>query len=85
MTKDAYNVKSYDIPIYPHSASLYCVEDKTAELNIFGKEDEKSVFKVVMDVIDGINHLIFHIYQCDLRLLRISDTVELYVLILIFD
>ena len=33
----------------------------TAKLNSFETEDQKeSVFKVVMDIIDGIYHFIFH-------------------------
>ena len=62
IAKDVYKIKVHDITTCPHSSRLYRVEDKTAKLHIFDNEDKESVFKVVMDIIDGIYHFIFHIY-----------------------
>ena len=67
IAKDVYKIKVYDIETCPHSSRLYRVEDKTAKLNIFNEEDKDSVFKVVMDIIDGTYHFIFHMYQSGLR------------------
>ena len=78
---DGYKIKVYDINTCPHSSRLYRVEDKTAELNIFNKEDKESIFKVVMDIIDGIYHFIFHIYECGLRVDKsdVSDADDLVI------
>lgn len=60
-------LESCDIGTCQHSSRLYRVEDKLAQLNVFDDQDKESVFNVVMDMIDGLHHFIFHIYQCGLR------------------
>ena len=67
IAKEVYKIKVYDIKTCPHSSRLYRVNDQSAELNIFDEEDTDSPFKVVMDIIDGIYHFIFHIYESGLR------------------
>ena len=58
MARNKYELKSCDISKCAHSSRLYRVDDKSAELKIFDKEDKESIFQVVMDIVDGIHHLI---------------------------
>ena len=54
------------------SSRLYRVHDEASKLKIFDKEDEESILPVYIDIIDGIHHFIFHVFQCGLR--DIGDT-----------
>ena len=74
-----YKIKVYDIRICPHSSRLYRIEDKTAKLNIFNEQDKESNFKVVMAIIDGIYHFIFHIFKCGLRVVDIAGDDDIVI------
>ena len=67
-----YKFQSCDLQTCPYSSRLYRANDKSAELNIFDEDDKESVLQVVMDIIDGIHHYVFHVFECGLR--DIGDT-----------
>ena len=67
IAKSVYKIQAYDIKTCPHSSRLYRADDQAAKLNIFDKEDKESVFRVVMDIIDGIYNFIFHAFDSGLR------------------
>ena len=62
-----YQSTTCDIKLCPYSSRLYRVQDITAEITIFDQEDKESVLPVFIDIISGIHHFIFHIFECGLR------------------
>ena len=67
IAKSKYKLPACDIQTCAHSSRLYRVDDAFANIDVFDEEDEESVFKVVLGIIDGIHHFIFHVFECGLR------------------
>ena len=62
-----YKVPKCDIKTCLYSSRLYRVQDALSKINIFDKDDTESSLRIAIDIIDGIHHFVFHVFESGLR------------------
>ena len=64
---DNYKLPSCDITTCPNSSPIYRVNECIEIVNIFDDDDKISALPVIINILDGIHHYVFHLAQSGLR------------------